>query len=741
MVVVPATEVTTEVKVNPMRKIIRMLQDMQKELEREGEAEAELFEKALCACSGGEKELSNTIASSTSEIDTTKNSIGSSDAELSQLQMEITEHKTAIETVTGDLATAAELRSKEAKTFSEMKKGMTVNIHQLDKAIPALESGLSSSALVQVMTPRGSSRLRRFVGVTKYLSDDERQAVLSFLAQGSGEELGESIQAPGSEQILGMLKTMKEEMAKDLAEATSEEESAKADFSSLEKAKKAELDVNEKSVLTKDKRIGELKLALSEMHHALEDAEEELDNAQKFLSSMKEQCASMEKNKAMRQKMRSEEIAAISEAIKILNDDDALETFSAAKSAAFVQKRNTYDAFLQVGSARARKRVASRFKLVSAHKAAEEPPADAADPMAEAEKMVTGMISGLVKTLHEEDVNDEIKKTWCANETEVNEALKASKTTETEQLTASMEEMDDSISTLTEQIKALSESISETDKEVHELTVQRKAEHQEFVDSLSTLATAQKLIEKAIVRLEKFYSPKAHAAKEAAVKEAAMKKAGLALISKPSTSHSLAVQRAELRLGGSDFDSFVQTSSKVTLRIKESDAVSPVNLPEVPGAYVKKESGGVIGLLTDFKTEMRTEMTESEVEEKHAAEDYTRIMGDAKMSRSQDVKSLNDKKRAKAQLDEEFVEAKGRKALLEAELRNLELYLVQVHHDCDFLLANWEASHEGRIAKELGLKQVESLFGKEPPGLHEVTAQYDAEKTPEDVAANFPATL
>merc|ERR1719198_2421564 len=184
-----------------------------------------------------------------------------------------------------------------------------MSIHQLDQAIPALESGMSSSALLQVLSPRGSSRLRRVIGVTRYLSDDDRQAVLSFLAQGSGEDLGETIQAPGSEQILGMLKTMKEEMEKDLAEATSQEDSA---------------------------------------------------NAENFLSTMKEQCASMEKNKALRQKMRSDEVAAISEAIKILNDDDALEVFSKAKPAALMQKRQTYDAFLQLGSTRATEQAASK---------------------------------------------------------------------------------------------------------------------------------------------------------------------------------------------------------------------------------------------------------------------------------------------------------------------------------------------------------------------------------------------
>merc|ERR1719272_832838 len=183
-------------------------------------------------------------------------------------------------------------------------------------------------------------------------------------------------------------------------------------------------------------------------------------------------------------------------------------------------------------------------------------------------------------------------------------------------------------------------------------------------------------------------------------------------------------------MGGADFDdSFVQTGSKVTLRIKESDAVSPVALPDTPSTYVKKESGGVVGLMKDFNTELKTEMTEAEVDEKHAAKDYTRIMEDAKMSRTQDVKSSNNKKRAKAQLDQDFVESKGQKAMLEAELQNLAIYLIQVHHECDFVLANFDAAHEGRIQKELGLKEAETIVTKQDaPTMQAVAAKYDQEK-------------
>merc|ERR1719281_376142 len=66
---------------------------------------------------------------------------------------------------------------------------------------------------------------------------------------------------------------------------------------------------------------------------------------------MKEQCANVEKQRDERAKMRAAEIAAVSDAIKILNDDDALDVFKKAlPSAALVQQpiRQTYDALLQL---------------------------------------------------------------------------------------------------------------------------------------------------------------------------------------------------------------------------------------------------------------------------------------------------------------------------------------------------------------------------------------------------------
>merc|ERR1719399_2521577 len=90
------------------------------------------------------------------------------------------------------------------------------------------------------------------------------------------------------------------------------------------------------------------------------------------------------------------------------------------------------------------------------------------------------------------------------------------------------------------------------------------------------------------------------------------------------------------------------------------DGVDPIEIPDTPGkTYEKKESGGVIGLMNDFMTDLKTDMTESETEEKFAAKEYVRIMTDTQATRQTDVKSLNEKKATKATLDTKLVENKA----------------------------------------------------------------------------------
>merc|ERR1719240_877394 len=63
------------------------------------------------------------------------------------------------------------------------------------------------------------------------------------------------------------------------------------------------------------------------MAEDLEDTKEDLAADQKFLAELEKGCATKEAEWATRCKIRSEELLAIADTIKILNDDDALDLF------------------------------------------------------------------------------------------------------------------------------------------------------------------------------------------------------------------------------------------------------------------------------------------------------------------------------------------------------------------------------------------------------------------------------
>merc|ERR1719379_2196943 len=204
----------------------------------------------------------------------------------------------------------------------------------------------------------------------------------------------------------------------------------------------------------------------------------------------------------------------------------------------------------------------------------------------------------MVGVLHDEDVGDEHKKAWCVNETEIAYKIKAEKEETIAKTTATIEEEEDMLATTIAEIKALNARIAATDKMVHEATEDRKAAHQEFVDSFATSATALRLIDKAIKRLEKFYMPEKTAKAKKATTDAALAKAGLSLSQKP---HESALKKTLMNkmLQGADFDSLLQVQESkasletgATLRFENAvrQGVDPVVIPDTPKTYEKKES-------------------------------------------------------------------------------------------------------------------------------------------------------
>merc|ERR1719183_2495407 len=166
------------------------------------------------------------------------------EADLKTAQVDRVEAKDAI-------AKATAIRDKEAKAFAKVKSDAESNIGALSKAIPAIEKGMSGAFL----QTKAASVLRQ-ISVSAEMASADRDLLASFLAEGQNY-------APKSGEIVGILKTMKDEMEKDFSDASNEENAAIADFESLLASKKKEIEALTKAIESKTMRIGELGVKLA----------------------------------------------------------------------------------------------------------------------------------------------------------------------------------------------------------------------------------------------------------------------------------------------------------------------------------------------------------------------------------------------------------------------------------------------------------------------------------------------
>merc|ERR1719359_1867552 len=102
---------------NPIRKVVTLMQDMQKEIEAEGKKEKELFEKFMCFCSSNGGDLTEAAEKAKAAIEELGAKLKAETAEKSQTEQELVDHKVDREAAKKDLSEATSLRAKETAEF------------------------------------------------------------------------------------------------------------------------------------------------------------------------------------------------------------------------------------------------------------------------------------------------------------------------------------------------------------------------------------------------------------------------------------------------------------------------------------------------------------------------------------------------------------------------------------------------------------------------------------------------
>merc|ERR1740129_302495 len=116
-------------------------------------------------------------------------------------------------------------------------------------------------------------------------------------------------------------------MAANLGSTTSDEQGAIKTFEGLVQAKKKEIEALTSTVEAKTKQIGALGVSIVRMKDDLTDTQAALAEDEAFLADLSKSCATKTSEWEARSKTRAEELVALADTIKVLNDDDALELF------------------------------------------------------------------------------------------------------------------------------------------------------------------------------------------------------------------------------------------------------------------------------------------------------------------------------------------------------------------------------------------------------------------------------
>jgi len=676
-IVAGANAESTSIRANPIRKVVTLMQNMQKEIEAEGAKEKELFEKFMCYCSGGKGTLEKGIADATAQIEELSAKLKSEEAEKVQIAQDLIGHKKDRESAGSDIEEATVLRKKENTEYTAMKADSETNIAAMSKAIPALEKGMAGAALLQMP---GGNYLRNLIDTYPKMDPMDRRTAQAFFQESNGAE----DTTMGAGEIVGILKAMKDEMEADLKDAIADEEKSVAGFNDLKASKEKEIEMATEAIESKMARAGELAVSVVQTKDALEDAEEEVADTQKFMATLEKECATKEKEMAERSKMRSMEISAISEAIGILNDDDALDVFKKAIPSALVQSAGV--GFLQRSNKRASRSHKAQAILASTAATTQDirikmilytlnSKLKLKSKTAKFDE-VKKMIDDMVVLLGKQQKEDEKQKAYCEDEFEKSADEEAATKTKLEQVDAALAEATDSIVTLAEEINTLKTGINALDESTAEATEQRKEEHATYVEQMQMNEAALGLVEKAKNRMQKFYNPTLY---------------------KAPPKKEMSMEDKIMQAG-----SFAQVKSDV----------APPPAPEMPSGPVKKneKSAGVIGMMDEIIRDLENDMKDMEYEEKTAQKDYAELMADSQATRAGDTKAMTGKETSKAEIESKLMSDKEIRAATATDLKQIGTVIQELHAACDFIMENFDLRKEARTNEIEGLKNAKAVL-------------------------------
>jgi len=650
-----------DAKNRPVSKVITLLKDMLKQLEKEAEEDEEIYDKLACWCETNDKEKTKSIADAEAKIDDLTTKIEELTAASARLNTEIKNLESEVAKNQEALDKATAIREKELAEFNAEEKDSLEAISALKAAITVL-SKHNGGAFLQIPASHAQTvaltlqqQMQRHAPLFKgVISPSQKRAIAAFIQSPQdyfdAKPTFKQSYAPQSGEIFGILTQMLETFEANLSQSQKEEMANQKAYEDLKAAKEAEIAAGQEQIDKKTAELADTDEKNAQAKEDLEDTKKSLSADEEFLMMLKEKCAMTDKEWEERQKTRQLEMEAVSKALAVLSGDDAHDLFTRTFNPALAQ--------MEVAITSRRRDQASKL-LSAVAKKLNNPRLSALayrvrlDAFTRVKKAIDDMITQLMK-----EKADEIKhKDFCVDEFNTNQLQTEKKEREKSDLIAKIEDLEMTIDALTKAIDKLKAEIAEMQVQMKRAGEDREKENKEFQSTVADQRETQRLLKAALSVLQDFYGKKA-----------------------------------------------------ALLQRRKQEPAGP---PPPPGfeAYKKNAaSGGVMDMIQQIISDAKAMEAEAIRSEEDAQKAYEDFVKETNASIEAKSKEIANKSEEKAQAEVELVETKEAKESVMLELEQLSNYNAELHQSCDFVLKNFDVRQTARDEEVEALKQAKAIL-------------------------------
>jgi len=698
-----AASATSDTKLTPIDRVVELIEGLRAKIVADGAAEQTVYDKYACWCEETTARKAAAIENAKLLIEELGKNILELKGRLGTYQAEIAKLEKDIADTTEEINKAEEMRKKEHEEYIQKKGDLEHALENLIKAIDVLtkgttfeksenqknidasmeKSGVKPAEIEEAARLSIAAGLRSALSVYNSVSLKTADVgqIKSFLADTNGalvqERANPATQTYNAQStvIQGILSQMKDDFEKELGTSAEEEAAAAEAHAKLMETKRADLALLEATLVKTKKSQGEDTMQLAEDQEEREETKAQLKADEKFFDETKKACSAKAEQWSGRSRSRTEELAAIDEAVGILTSPEAKATFANSTSTFFLQESAVENGPKRVAAFNILKKVAQNshsLRLASL--------ASSVSTTGHFDQVIKD-IDLMIANLRAEEKADIEHRDWCENEQKSAEFKNENLQYDQEQLTQKIERAEDQKVKLEEEVAKTDDEKNMTLTAMAEALATRNSENKAFKQALKDDAAAVELIAQAIEVLSGYYS----------------------LIQKKQPEY-------------------------------KSNPDTPPETFEGEYEGRKSEGTGIIAILSMIKEDIEKEMKVGSKEEAEALKAYEELRADSQATvDALDAKivSLGQDIAGKMKEIADLGAVKQNKADSEAAT---DAFLTDLGPNCDWVDKYFDSRMEKRKAEMTGLQEAKAvLAGAESEGPALVTAHVSVDEELKDL--------